>query len=60
MGAGERGKVGQASHIPILVQYLTDNARRLEPGQARQVYPGLRVPGPGQNATGLGHDRHAR
>ena len=46
-----------ARHGAVFVQDLDDHGRRLEPGDAHEVAAGFGVPGSGQHATGLRHQR---
>jgi len=54
---GKLLQIGAAGHGAVLVEDLHDHRRRLEAGQARQITAGLGMPGTGQHAAGLGHQR---
>ena len=51
MQAREGNEIGQAGHGAIIVHDLTDHARRVEPGEARDVHGGLGVASANQHAA---------
>ena len=54
---GNQFKIGPPGHRAIVFQNLNDHRGGFEAREAGEITTGLRMPGAGQNATGLGHER---
>ena len=57
VGLGKALQIGAPGHRPVLVEDLDDDRGGLESGEAREIAAGLGVPGAGEHAPGLRHQR---
>ena len=58
MPATEGLEVRQAGHLPVLLADLADHRRRVEPAELREIHGALRLPGPHEDASVAGPERH--